>query len=116
MTDRRSPMSTRLTAVAVLALLAACGPGAAPEPSPGDAFCAAEPDGDYLNPDSCRSYVVCADKRVAEVRACPPGEVLDPYGDRRPIACQPHAETRLNADCSIKPLPLADAAAPAPVP
>lgn len=96
----------RTALLLALSGVVACAPKAPPEPSPDDAFCAAEPDGDYLNPKSCRSYVVCADQRIAEVRACPPGQVLDPYGQRRPIACQPHAETRLNADCTIKPLPL----------
>lgn len=98
-------------------LLAACqretpAPAAAPveipEPAPDAAFCVDEADGDYLNPNSCRSLVICRGQQIAELRICPKGEVINGLSEQRPLRCMPLAESGLNADCSFKPVPLSD--------
>ena len=104
-----------LPCLAAVALLAACGKPQPPEPSPPADFCAFEADGEYLNPKSCHSYVVCKKKEIAEIVACPRGEVIDPLSPKRPLGCAPAETTRMNPDCTFKPLPLpADAGQAAP--
>lgn len=84
-------------------------PAPMPEPRPAADFCKEEADGDYLNPLSCRSQVICRDHQIAELRICPPGEVINGLSEQRPLHCQPLAESGLNGDCSFKPLPLSEA-------
>ena len=111
-----SPRSTAALLVAILAGVAGCREPLPPEPSPPADFCAFEADGEYLNPKSCHSYVVCKRKEIAEIVACPRGEVIDPLSPKRPLGCEPAETTRRNLDCSFKPLPLpagAGAAVPA---
>lgn len=103
-------------ALSILLLVAACNrdnavpaPAApVPEPRPPADFCNDEADGDYLNPLSCRSQVICRNHAIAEVRACPAGEVLDSLAEQRPPRCTPVAQSGLNADCSRKPVPLSE--------
>lgn len=104
-----------LAALALLGLsLTACkreapaAPTRAPEPRPAEDFCKEEADGDYLNPLSCRSQVICREHRITEVRACPEGEVINGLSEQRPLRCTPLAESGLNDDCSFKPVPLSD--------
>lgn len=80
----------------------------APEPAPEASFCVDEADGDYVNPKSCRSLVICRNQQIAELRICPKGEVINGLSDQRPLRCLPLAESGLNADCSFKPVPLSD--------
>lgn len=123
------PMSLyRSTRCLVLALallsLSACQretppppvPAVIPEPAPPADFCKDEADGDYLNPLSCRSQVICRDHQIAELRACPQGEVINGLSEQRPLRCQPLAESGLDADCAFKPLPLTDVLPDAPPP
>lgn len=79
-----------------------------PEPAPDAGFCAEEADGDYLNPNSCRSLVICRGQQIAELRICPKGEVINGLSEQRPLRCLPLAESDLNTDCSFKPVPLSD--------
>ena len=101
-----------LIRLAPILLLAACSKPLPPEPSPPADFCACEGDGEYLNPKSCHSYVVCKKKEIAEIVACPRGEVIDPLSPKRPLGCAPAETTRLNQDCTFKPLPLPAEAPP----
>ena len=105
-----------LSCFAPIALLVACGKPLPPEPSPPADFCAFEVDGEYLNPKSCHSYVVCKKKEIVEIVACPRGEVIDPLSPKRPLGCAPAEGTRLNQDCTFKPLPLPAEAPAEPVP
>lgn len=104
-----------LLAVMALSMSSACTretpvtPAPAVEPQPPADFCREEADGDYLNPLSCRSQVICRDHRISELRSCPPGQVIDGLSEQRPLRCLPLAESGLNADCSFKPLPLSEA-------
>ncbi|MDP3295005.1 MAG: hypothetical protein Q8M37_09715 [Nevskia sp.] len=86
----------------------AAAPVEIPEPAPDLSFCVDEADGDYLNPNSCRSLVICRSQQIAELRICPKGEVINSLSEQRPLRCLPLAESGLNADCSFKPLPLSD--------
>ncbi len=79
-----------------------------PEPAPDASFCVDEADGDYLNPKSCRSLVICRGQQIAELHICPKGEVINGLSEQRPLRCLPLAESGLNADCSFKPVPLSD--------
>lgn len=106
----------RALSIAALAVLAACAEQRPPEPSPPADFCAFEADGDYLNPKSCHSYVVCKKKDIAEIVACPGRQVIDPLSPKRPLGCEPAENTRLNEDCTFKPLPLPAEVAPEAVP
>lgn len=121
-----APMSRRPVArfaiVVLLLALAACqreasppAPAApVPEPRPAADFCNDEADGDYLNPLSCRSQVICRNHAIEAVRACPAGEVIDALAEQRPPRCTPVAQSGLNADCSRKPVPLSEVLPEAP--
>jgi len=107
----------RVSILMIVALLGACqretpAPAAVaaeiPEPAADANFCIDEADGDYLNPKSCRSLVICRSQQIAELRICPKGEVINGLSERRPLRCLPLAESGLNADCSFKPVPLSD--------
>lgn len=114
--SKRFPPCCALLLLAALSLVACqretpapAAPAIAPEPQPAADFCKEEADGDYLNPQSCRSQVICRDHQIAELRICPPGEVIDGLSEQRPLRCQPLAASGLNGDCSFKPLPLSEA-------
>lgn len=104
-----------LLVMLVLSMSSACKreapatPAPVVEPQPPADFCREEADGDYLNPLSCRSQVICRDHQISELRSCPPGQVINGLSEQRPLRCLPLAESGLNADCSFKPLPLSEA-------
>jgi len=72
-------------------------------PPPED-FCELVPDGEYLNPNSCHSFIVCKKKKIDDIKKCPDGQVIDIFKPTFPKACVPAETTEVLPDCTRKPL------------